>query len=425
MPSLWYKSRNIEWDVGPYPAANAQAYFFLGGVEGTAITVYADAAESSPLPNPVIADGNGRWPAVYVPYMDSFGVRVLNEANVQLWLDDLIPNPNPVEVNVDPPATGGVETGMFHWEPIQGVKAGYVRANGKSIGNAASSATERANADTEDLFLYLWNALADGQAAVLPGGRGASAVADFAANKRISLPDFRGGGPVGLDDMGGIAGSYFAGLTFPNGNSTTPGSSLGNNAHTLTVAELPSHGHTATTDTIAAHDHGGATGTQSVNHTHSSTSITVSTATAHTHTGTTNTETTDHTHGVNGGTQPSGSHSHTVPISGGPGGVTLAQSAATNAANVSTSSTVGDHSHTISFTSGGRSLAHQHTFTSDTGGSHNHTLSGNTGNESVNHTHAISAAGSHSHTVTVNNSGSGAAHANLGRSILGTWYVKL
>jgi len=64
---------------------------------------------------------------------------------------------------------------------------GWVLMNDGTIGNAASGGTTRANADTVDLFTLLWNNTADAQCAVSTG-RGASAAADYAANKTIALP---------------------------------------------------------------------------------------------------------------------------------------------------------------------------------------------------------------------------------------------
>jgi hypothetical protein len=57
----------------------------------------------------------------------------------------------------------------------------------KTIGNASSSATGRANADTVDLFTLLWTNVTDTWAPVSTG-RGGSAAADYAANKTIALP---------------------------------------------------------------------------------------------------------------------------------------------------------------------------------------------------------------------------------------------
>jgi hypothetical protein len=423
MPTLWYKSRSIEWDVGPYPAVNAQAFFFLGGVEGSPITVYSDAGENEAHPNPVVADGNGRWPAVYIPYMASYGVRVLNEANVQLWLDDLIPNPNPVEIDVDPPPTGGVETGMFFWMPVQGIKTGYVRANGRTIGNAASSATERSHDDTEALFTFLWNSMADAQAPVIPS-RGSSALADFTANRQITLPDMRGSIPVGLDDMGSTPLGSFTGATFNHGSATIAGSFLGVNVFGLTPGMLPSHNHTGTTVSAGSHDHGGVTGNDSPGHVHAI-NLNSGFEGAHTHSGSTDSESGDHAHAVSGTTDIQGAHQHTVGISGGAGGVTSAQSAVTNVANTVTTSSAGSHAHNFSVTSGGRTLAHTHAFNTGAGSAHLHAVIGNTANPTTNHTHTIGSAGAHTHTFTTSNTGSGESILKLPRSYLGTWYVRL
>lgn len=64
--------------------------------------------------------------------------------------------------------------------------AGWIMMNDGSIGNGASAATTRANADTSALFALLWNNVADADAPV-SGGRGGSAAADFAANKTLTL----------------------------------------------------------------------------------------------------------------------------------------------------------------------------------------------------------------------------------------------
>lgn len=76
--------------------------------------------------------------------------------------------------------------------------SGFVLASGGTIGDGSSGATERANADTEDLFILWWNSTSNA-AAPVSGGRGASAAADFAAHKTITLPDLRGRVVAGLD----------------------------------------------------------------------------------------------------------------------------------------------------------------------------------------------------------------------------------
>lgn len=78
---------------------------------------------------------------------------------------------------------------------------GWVRLNGRTIGSATSGANERANADCETLFKYLWANLDDTRAPVV-GGRGASSTADWSANKRITLPSSRDRVMVGMATMG-------------------------------------------------------------------------------------------------------------------------------------------------------------------------------------------------------------------------------
>jgi microcystin-dependent protein len=132
--------------------------------------------------------------------------------------------------------------------------AGYVRANGRTIGNAASSASERANADTSTLYALLWDNYSDTVCPV-SSGRGASAAADYAANKTITLPDLRGRALFGLDDMGGSAAGRLAGATI---DQTTNGASGGADTVTLIEGNLPAHTHgagTLATASDGAHTH--------------------------------------------------------------------------------------------------------------------------------------------------------------------------
>ena len=86
-----------------------------------------------------------------------------------------------------------VSTGTIAAFALTTPPTGWLKANGTTVGNAASGAT-RANADTAALFAALWDVAA---LAILTSGgsgstRGASAAADYAANKRLTLPDLRG-----------------------------------------------------------------------------------------------------------------------------------------------------------------------------------------------------------------------------------------
>lgn len=350
MGAVWRKSGLIELDNTGQPADGALVSFYAGGTT-TPITVYQDAAETTPHTHPVEASASGRWPLVFIPYRTSFDEKITTETGTQLTYYQNIPNPDPVEAASDTVGDDEIfATGDWKFRTTTGTLTGYVRANGRTIGSAASGATERANADTEDLYTYLWNGHANGILAVSTG-RGGSAASDFAANKTIALPDCRSASPMGLDDMGNSALSAGYGGTFTTGNATTGGSVGGANTHTLITAELAAHTHGA--GSFASDSNG-----------------------AHTHTGTTASD---------------GLHGHTVTggVQGGTTSSTYAAGAITAPSGVSNVVIAADGTHT-------------HTFTTASNGAHTHTVSGASGS-----------------------SGSGSAHNNMQRHVLGTWYLKL
>lgn len=133
--------------------------------------------------------------------------------------------------------------------------AGYVWASGKTIGNASSNGTERANADTLDLFTVLWNAGTNTSLPIYTSAgvlstRGASAAVDFAANKAIATPDKRGRASVGKDNLGGTAANRLT--TGGSGiDGTVIGSGGGLQIVTLTQTEMPVHTHVD-----VGHNHG-------------------------------------------------------------------------------------------------------------------------------------------------------------------------
>jgi hypothetical protein len=115
--------------------------------------------------------------------------------------------------------------------------AGWVFANDGSIGNAASGATTRANADTSALFVLLYNNIGDAGAPIQTSAGGATtraaqgaAATAYAANCRLVLPR-----QLGRDLAVGGTG---AGLT-----AKTLGTWDGAETHTQTEAELVSHYH--------------------------------------------------------------------------------------------------------------------------------------------------------------------------------------
>lgn len=93
-------------------------------------------------------------------------------------------------------ASGNAPTGMFATFMRASAPAGWVAGDGSTIGNVGSGAT-RANADTFALFTAWWTDYSNAQLPILTsaGGastRGASAAADWAALKRLTVFDVRG-----------------------------------------------------------------------------------------------------------------------------------------------------------------------------------------------------------------------------------------
>lgn len=240
------------------PYSGARAGFFEAS-SNTPITVYQDYGLGTAHPNPVIADAYGRFPPIFISEAVGFyRLRLTTSGGVVLPLGDsgdfdidVLPVIGPVEgegggaeVPVDPNSV--LTTGDVIWTPAKTTRAGFVRMNGRTIGSGSSGAAERANADCEDLFTYIYNNFSNTLCPVT-GGRGANAAADFAANKPIATIDMRARGPFGLDDMGNSAASRLSGLTFGSGGTaTTGGANGGASTKTLAIAELPPHPHAQT-----------------------------------------------------------------------------------------------------------------------------------------------------------------------------------
>jgi hypothetical protein len=370
MGVLWPRSNSIEWYSGS-PALGAKAYFYEAGTS-TPRAVYEDAALGTPHDHPVLADGNGRWPAIFLSYGDHKET-ITTSSDTQLWTTDDVSNPEPFDDTFELDETAIYNTGDYIFAGKNGTRDGAVRCNGRTIGNAASGGTERANADTAALFAYLWNNYANGQAAVSTG-RGATAVADYAANKTIALPDHRGASLVGFDDMGNTAASLLGSAPVVSGSAILAGSIIGANTHALTEAQLASHTHTGTTATEAAHTHTGTTGGPNVNHTHS---------------GTTANGGVDHTHTY---TQPDAQSSNFLLGAGSGAVVNRTAGVASGSASA--------FLHTHTFTTGADNEVHVHSVTT-TGGS------------------------AHSHTFTSAATGSGTAHNIVSRTIPVCVFMKL
>jgi hypothetical protein len=306
------------------PLSGGKLYGIQAGTVSTPQNFFQDLGLTLPWPNPITLDVAGRVPQILcadglikIRLTDAAGVVMLSADNI-------------IVVGSSTGGGGGgaidattiLQTGDIKPRYGTGGHTGWVRANTKTIGSAISGATERANADTQALFQYLWATDAN---LVVIGGRGSTSLADWNANKQMTLPDGRGVVLAGLDDMGNTAAGR---LSTYFGAGTVLGTIGGAQSHTLSSTEQASMSFSASTGG-ASNDH------------------------AHAFSGTTDGENVGHTHGYSAAVG-----GNTGPLSGSAnvyfGGNTAANT-------------------------GGESNGHVHTFSGGTGGrnaDHTHTVSG-------------------------------------------------
>ena len=140
-------------------------------------------------------------------------------------------------------------TGDIKFRPTSEVLPGWIKCNATTIGSPSSGAGQLATSSTQGLYIYLWNNFSNTLCPVT-GGRGASGLSDFNANKAIQVLDLRGYSLMGMDTMGGGATNRLANVPITMGSITVASSLLGENLHTLTSpTELPAHTHGITDPT--------------------------------------------------------------------------------------------------------------------------------------------------------------------------------
>jgi hypothetical protein len=234
-----------QFDLSGKVMPGCKIYTYQAGTVATPQNSYQDSGLTNLGPNPILCDAAGRAPQWFVAD-GLIKVRVTDKNGVQAFIGDNL-------LVVGPSAGGGggggtidpttiAATGDVKASYATGAIAGWVRMNGRTVGSATSGASERANSDAQALFTYLW--ATDANLAV-SGGRGANAAADWTANKTIALPDGRGRGMAGLDDMGNSAAgrltaTYFGATGGCSGAlGTTLGAGCGGESQTLTLGQLP------------------------------------------------------------------------------------------------------------------------------------------------------------------------------------------
>jgi microcystin-dependent protein len=232
-------------DVNGVPMSGALLYTFAVNTVATIQNTFEDVGLTIQNPWPLPTDAYGRIPMFYLA--DGFvHARLTDPTGVVLF--------DYPSMQVTGPSSGGggggggsvdpttvLSTGDIKFRATSETLTGWVKVNGQTIGSATSGATERANADTQALFIYLWNNFTNAHCPV-SGGRGSSGLTDFQANKAIGLPDLRARVPTGLDDMGNTAAGLIQASNVTSGGGdgpTTPGAFGGETNHVLVLAEAP------------------------------------------------------------------------------------------------------------------------------------------------------------------------------------------
>jgi hypothetical protein len=228
-------SLSQQLDTAGNPLNGGKLYFFQAGTT-TPQSAYADSALTIALANPITLDSAGRVPQFFLAD-GTIKIRLTNAAGVtQVAADGVMvigaSSGSGSGSVVD--ATTVLAVGDLKARYGTGALSGFVRANGGTIGSATSGATERANSDCQELFEYLWTEDAN---LTVSTGRGATAAADWAANKTIALPDWRGRVLAGLDGMGSSAAGRIA--TNFGSNADVLGTAAGAETRTLLTANLP------------------------------------------------------------------------------------------------------------------------------------------------------------------------------------------
>lgn len=383
-----------QFDSQGRPLSGGLLYFFAAGTS-TPQSAYVDTALTIAHPNPIVLDSSGRVPMFYLAD-GVIKIRLSDKNGVTIIAADqlLVIGPSGASGGggggVDPDAV--LATGDIKTRYGTGTLTGFVRCNGNSIGN--SGGTEAFGSQCQALFEYLWQF----SNITLNTGKGASANADWLANRLLNLPDLRGRTIAGMDDMGATAAARLtaSGLGVAG---TTVGNASSAETQALITANLAAHTHPGTTNADGAHTHtAGTTNNQSADHTHA---------------GSTGNES-SHTHGYSGTTDgQSQQHTHTQ----------IASASVGSYAGGGSNGPLGSGSQT-----GVNSVDHTHTYAGTTAGgsAHNHSVTIGIQSASHNHTFDVpSTSSAHIHNFTTGSTGSGTAFSKVQPTMVLTFYIKL
>lgn len=222
----YYTPNPFEIDANGVPLANAQLFFYETGTS-TPLDTYSDVSLSTPNPNPVRADANGRFGNIWLTPSTAY--------KVELWTQPTDDNPTGTQVwSMDPvgPASGGVPTNTAgiigevrdFAGPSSSVPSQWYLCYGQAISRTTYAS----------LFAVIGTTYGSGD-----------------GTTTFNLPDCRGRVGVGKDDMGGSAANRItSGVSGING--ATLGAAGGSqnpdagtlSANSVSVVTDPGHTHT-------------------------------------------------------------------------------------------------------------------------------------------------------------------------------------
>ena len=226
--SRYFTANPFEFDAGGVPLAGGQLFFYLSGTSAK-VPTYNDVSLTVPNTNPIIADANGRFGSIFLSPNYTY--------KVQLWTAPTVLNPQGAQIWSEDPVgseSGGGTPAIIGEIRAYAGTAASIPANWALCYGQAVSRTSY-----PDLFTALGTTWGAGD-----------------STTTFNLPDLRGRGLFGLDNMGGTSAARIT-----SGVSGVSGDTLG-----ATGGDEHSQ-----TDTLSA-----ATSVTSVDsgHTHATTAVT-------------------------------------------------------------------------------------------------------------------------------------------------------